>query len=349
MLKDLHISAADTGMEEELQHKIGSKTKPPGALGKLEEIALKIGLIQQSLNPVLSRPVVAVFAGDHGIAGEGTVSAYPQTVTAQMVRNMTTGGAAVNVFCDTHGIMPKIIDAGVASDLPDHDNLLSRKIAYGTADYRRKPAMTRRQCLDAVKEGALLVDLWHRQGTNVIGFGEMGIGNTSSASVITSLMTDRSIEECTGKGTGLSEEETSQKANMLAEAIKLHGIDDDPVTILRTFGGFEIAMLTGGILQAAEHGMVILIDGFIVTAALLIAHRLYPEVLDYVIFGHESGERGHRIQLNYLEAEPILRLNMRLGEGTGAAMSYPIIEAAVNFLNDMASFEDAGISRGGGQ
>ncbi len=349
VLDDFDILAVDTELKKNLQQKIDSKTKPVGALGMLEDIALKVGLIQQAVTPVLSQPVLAVFAGDHGIAREGKVSAYPQEVTAQMVHNMLQGGAAVNVFCRTHGIDPKIIDAGVASELGPEEGLIDRKIDYGTADYACEPAMSRQQCLRAIKEGAKLVDQWHNEGTNVIGFGDMGIGNTSSASVITSLITGKSIEDCTGKGTGLNEPGIKQKKEILAEAIRKHGINRDPVTILQTFGGFEIAMIAGGILQASEHQMVILIDGFIVTAALLIAWRLYPEVLDYVIFAHKSDENGHNIQQEFLGGTPILQLDMRLGEGTGAAMAYPVVKSAVNFLNYMASFEDAGVSRGGKQ
>lgn len=347
VLKDFDISSAEDRLKKDLQQKIDSKTKPVGALGMLEDIALKIGIIQQDLTPDLSRPILAVFAGDHGIAREGEVNAYPQEVTAQMVRNMIKGGAAVNVFCKTHGIVPKIIDAGVASELEADDKLIDRKIDYGTANYAHEPAMSRKQCFQSVEAGAELVEQWYNNGTNVIGFGDMGIGNTSSAAVITSLITETSIEKCTGKGTGLDDEGIKRKVKILAGAIKKYEIDDDPMAVLQTFGGFEIAMIAGGILQAAEHRMVILIDGFIVTAALLIAYRLYPEVLDYVIFAHESDERGHRIQQNYLDGKSILQLDMRLGEGTGVAMAYPIIKSAVDFLNEMASFEDAGVSRGG--
>ncbi len=344
---DFDIGSVDFRLKKELHHKIDSKTKPPGALGRLEDIALQTGLIQHHQSPVLSQPVLAVFAGDHGIAKEGIVNAYPLEVTAQMVQNMVTGGAAVNVFCKTHGIALKIIDAGVASDLQPHDRLIDRKIAKGTSNYMNEPAMSRGQCRQAIMEGAGLVSQWHNNSTNIIGFGEMGIGNTSSASIITSLIIGKPVEECTGKGTGLDEQGVRQKTDILSRAIQMHQIDDDPISILETFGGFEIAMIVGGILKAAEHRMIILIDGFIVTAALLVAHRLYPAVLDYVLFAHESGERGHRIQLEYLDGEPILQLGMRLGEGTGAAMAYPVVRSAVNFLNDMASFEDAGVSGGG--
>src|SRR5699024_8963781 len=194
-------------------------------------------------DPVLQNPLLAVFAGDHGIAKEGVVNAYPQEVTAQMVLNMVAGGAAVNVFCRTHGIATKVVDAGVASKLPADDNLINRKIAMGTANYLEQPAMSAQECEEAIQTGAQLVDQWHKKGTNVIGFGEMGIGNTSSAAIITSLVTGESIEACTGKGTGLDEAGVSKKARILNKAIQTHNIDYNPISILRTFGGFEIAMI----------------------------------------------------------------------------------------------------------
>lgn len=342
-----NIDPVNDDLREEIRQKIDFKTKPVGALGVLEEVALKIGLIQQSSSPVLQNPVVAIFAADHGIAKEGKVSAYPQEVTWQMVQNFLRGGAAVNVFCRTHGLTPKIIDAGVAFDFPGHDLLIDRKIAKGTRNYLDKPAMSREECLKAIRHGAGLVDQWHQEGTNIIGFGEMGIGNTSSASIITSLLTGRPIEKCTGKGTGLDKKGVRQKANLLAKAIQKHELNDDPLSVLETFGGFEIAMMAGGMLRAAEYRIALIIDGFIVTAALMMAHRLYPAVLDYALFAHTSDEAGHRIQLDHLGATPMLDLGMRLGEGSGAAMAYPVIKSAVNFLNEMASFEDAGVSQGG--
>jgi len=347
MHKEFNITTVVDGLKEALQQKIDNKTKPVGALGRLETIALQVGLIQQRLDPVLENPLLAVFAGDHGIAKEGIVNAYPQEVTAQMVQNMVAGGAAVNVFCRTHGIATKIVDAGVGSELPADDNLIDRKIAMGTANYLEQSAMSVQECEKAIQTGAQLVDEWHKEGTNIIGFGEMGIANTSSAAIITGLITGQSIEACTGKGTGLDKKGVSKKARVLKQAIQTHDIADNPISILQTFGGFEIAMIVGGMLQAAEHRMVILVDGFIATAAFLLACELHPEARGYGIFAHQSDEQGHHIQLEYLQAEPLLQLGMRLGEGTGAAMAYPIVRSAVNFLNEMASFEDAGVSQGG--
>ncbi|HLR33200.1 MAG TPA: nicotinate-nucleotide--dimethylbenzimidazole phosphoribosyltransferase [Fodinibius sp.] len=347
MDKEFNIAAVGNGLKEALQQKIDNKTKPVGALGRLKAIALQVGLIQHRLDPVLENPLLAVFAGDHGIAKEGIVNAYPQEVTGQMVKNMIAGGAAVNVFCRTHGITAKIIDAGVASELTDDENLIDRKIAAGTKDYTKEPAMTASQCEEAIQAGAELVSTWQQSGTNIIGFGEMGIGNTSSAAIITSLVTGQSIEACTGKGTGLNKKGVSKKARVLKQVIATHDIEDHPLTILHTFGGFEIAMIVGAILQAAEEHMVIMVDGFIATAAFLLACELYPAVRNYGIFAHKSDEQGHRIQLEYLQVEALLQLGMRLGEGTGAAMAYPMVQSAVNFLNEMASFENAGVSQGG--
>lgn len=346
-MKEFNIAPIANRLKEALQQKIDSKTKPVGALGKLEDIALQVGLIQQRLDPVLTNPVVAVFAGDHGIAAESIVTAYPQEVTAQMVQNMLAGSAAVNVFCDTHNLSAKIIDAGVAADFPSSSKLLNHKIAFGTKNYLEQPAMSAVQCRKAIETGAGLVDQWAEQGTNIIGFGEMGIGNTSSAAIITSLITGAPIADCTGKGTGLDESGITKKIGVLRQAVQPHDIEDNPVAILQTFGGFEIAMMVGAMLQAAEQRIVILVDGFIATAAFMLASECYPDARGYGIFAHRSGERGHSIQLEYLAAEPLLQLEMRLGEGTGAAMAYPVVQSAVNFLNEMASFEDAGVSQGG--
>lgn len=346
-MKEFNITVVNEGFREALQQKIDSKTKPVGALGRLEDIALQVGLIQQRLEPTLEKPLLAIFAGDHGIGDEGIVNAYPQKVTTQMILNMVSGGAAVNVFCNTNGLSTKIVDAGVAAALPSDGKLIDRKIALGTADYTEQPAMSTEQREKAMQTGAKLVDQWQKQGTNIIGFGEMGIGNTSSAAIITSLVTGNSIEDCTGKGTGLDESGVTKKVGVLREAVQTHDIEDDPVAILQTFGGFEIAMMVGGMLQAAERRMIILVDGFIATAAFLLACEWYPAARKYGIFAHQSEERGHQIQLEYLNAEPLLQLNMRLGEGTGAAMAYSIVQSAVNFLNEMASFEGAGVSQGG--
>jgi nicotinate-nucleotide--dimethylbenzimidazole phosphoribosyltransferase len=351
-------------IRQQLQRRIDNKTKPLGALGQLEEIALKIGLLQGTTHPVLNRPHIVVFAGDHGIAATGLVNPYPQAVTAQMVLNFVRGGAAINVFTRQNGLGLTVVDAGVNYRFDPTevgDRLVSKKIAFGTHDYLRGPAMTAAQALDAINAGREVVAGLAADGCNVIGFGEMGIGNTSSAALIMSFVMGIPVVECVGRGTGASDEQLKQKHATLEEVYRLHepaiAANTDALTILQTpstsqastilqgVGGFEIAMLTGAYLEAAERKMVILVDGFISTAALLLARLSNPAILDNCIFSHCSGENGHSKMLAYLGARPLLQLGMRLGEGTGAALAYPFVRAAVNFLEEMASFESAGVSK----
>lgn len=327
----------------ELQQKIDQKTKPLGALGRLERLALQIGQIQHTLEPTLSNPTVLVFAGDHGIVAEG-VSAFPQEVTQQMVLNFLNGGAAVNVFARQHNMALYVVDAGVNGNLPDHAQFLKQKIAPGTKNFRREPAMTPEQCEQAISTGADIVRQQHDAGCNVIMFGEMGIGNTTPAAALLSVLGNVPPEECAGRGTGLDDAGLTKKKQVLTEAIAHHAIEPEPFTALTTFGGFEIAMMCGAFLQAASERMIIIVDGFIVTSALLVASQLYPAVLDYCLFGHLSEEPGHRKMLEILKSDPLLRLDMRLGEGTGAILAYPLLESAVRFLNEMASFASAGVS-----
>lgn len=333
--------AAD--LQATLQHQIDTKTKPLGSLGKIETLALQIGSIQNTTQPVLKKPAIVVFAADHGVATEG-VSAYPQEVTYQMVMNFLYGGAAINVFGRQHGIEIHIVDAGVNFDFSEEPCPIPAKIGKGTRNYLHTPAMTAEQCEQALKQGAKIVTELHESGCNVIGFGEMGIGNTSSAALLMSLFCPLPLEECVGRGTGMDDPALAKKQALLAQALANNPVDGTPLSILATFGGFEIAMMCGAFLQAAAHQMVILVDGFIATAALLAAFQWEPHVLDYCIFSHVSDERGHQKLLEHLKAHPILSLDMRLGEGTGAAMAYPVVQAAVQFLVEMASFESAGVS-----
>lgn len=264
-------------LKASLQAKIDNKTKPLGALGQLENLALQLGLIQQTLSPALRRPLILVFAGDHGITEEG-VSPYPQAVTQQMVLNFLAGGA----------------------------------------------------------------------GSNIMGFGEMGIGNTTSASALAAVLCDLPVEQCVGRGTGLDDAGVKHKADVIHQALAHHKVNaTDTLTVLATFGGFEIVMMAGAMLGAAKRRCALLIDGFIATAALLTASRIAPAILDYCIFAHCSDEAGHALLLEQLKAKPLLNLGLRLGEGTGAALAYPLVQAAVNFLNEMASFDSANISRQG--
>ena len=344
VMKHFNIQAPAKAILPDLKQKIDNKTKPLGALGQLEEIVLQIGLIQNTAEPHLQKPAIVVFAGDHGIAAEGEVNPYPQEVTAQMVYNFLNGGAAINVFSRQHNIHLQIVDAGVNHDFEEHPRLISAKIAKGTRNYRYEPAMREEECAEAIKKGAAIVRQIFYNGSNVIGFGEVGIGNTSSATLIMSAITGISIGECVGNGTGLDREGVRLKQRILEEVMDKHKETRDPLQVLSILGGYEIAMICGGILQAAELKMTILIDGFIVSSALLIAAKLYPDVLDYCLFTHVSGENGHPELLHYLKVTPILNLNMRLGEGTGAAVAFPIVQSAVAFLNKMASFEGAGVS-----
>lgn len=340
-----NISPLDANMQADLTQKINQKTKPLGALGKLETLALQIGQIQQTLTPQLNQPTILLFAADHGIT-QSNVSLYPQSVTAQMVLNFLQGGAAINIFAAQQQLSLRIIDAGVNHIFAPHASLINAKVAMGTANFLVTSAMTLEQCQQALSSGATFVKKEIDAGCNVVGFGEMGIGNTSSASVLMSVLCDISIEQCVGRGTGLDDSGLSHKTAILKQAIQYHALNaTDTMQVLATFGGFEIAMMVGAILAAAEHKAVILIDGFIATAALLVAYKMQANVLGYCIFAHCSNEQAHHKLLTYLNVKPLLNLDLRLGEGTGVALAYPLVQAAVNFLNNMASFASAGVSQ----
>lgn len=329
-------------LTEQLQHKIDFKTKPLGSLGQLEKLALQIGKIQNTLSPELKNPAMLVFAADHGLTVEG-ISPYPKEVTFQMVMNFLNQGAAINVFCNLNGINIKVVDAGVDYDFPDAPGLIKAKVAYGTKNSMHEPAMTLSECEIAMQKAAELVQKEAHNGCNVIGFGEMGIGNTSAASLLMHKFTGISIDECTGAGTGLDAEGIKKKKQILTKVADKHQ-PSTPLETLAAVGGLEIAMMCGAILEAKKQKMVLLIDGFIATSAFLTAYKLDASVMDNAIFCHSSNENGHKAMLNYLNAKPLLSLGMRLGEGTGAALAYPLVKAAVEFLNKMASFDDAGVS-----
>ncbi|MEY2633269.1 MAG: nicotinate-nucleotide--dimethylbenzimidazole phosphoribosyltransferase [Pseudomonadota bacterium] len=342
---DFLPQALPTTLDQALQHKIDRKTKPVGALGQLERLALQIGRIQRTLTPQLERGAVLVFAGDHGAARAG-VSAYPQDVTWQMVENFLAGGAAINVFARSNGLDLQVIDAGVAHDFGPRPQLVDAKIAPGTANYLEAPAMRAEQVQQALARGAALAQAWAGRGCQALAFGEMGIGNTAAASLITHALTGCDLDACIGRGTGLDDAGLARKRALLAQAVARAGLpaQADPLQVLAEFGGFEIAMMAGAMLAGAQAGLVLLIDGFIVGAAALLASRLAPAVLDYCVFCHRSAEPGHTAQLAALQAQPLLDLGLRLGEGTGAALAWPLLRAAVAFLNDMASFESAGVA-----
>ncbi|MDR3213666.1 MAG: nicotinate-nucleotide--dimethylbenzimidazole phosphoribosyltransferase [Azoarcus sp.] len=349
MFPRFHIAAPDTALAPALRQKIDRKTKPLGALGRLEDLAFQAGLVQQRLTPALVKPRMLVFAGDHGAARAG-VSAYPQEVTWQMVRNFLAGGAAINMFCKTAGLALSVVDAGVAHDFSDvagHPAFISAKVAPGTANYLEHPAMRRDEMALAVRRGAELARGLAADGCNALAFGEMGIGNTASASLIAHALTGVALAECVGRGTGLDDAGLARKRDLLAQAVARAGLPagrTEPLAALAEFGGFEIAMMAGAMLAGAETGMLLLIDGYIVSAAALVAVRLYPALTAYCVFCHRSAEPGHRAVLAALQADPLLDLGLRLGEGTGAALAWPLLDAAVAFLNGMASFDDAGVT-----
>ncbi len=333
-------ATAHAALAARLQHKIDNKTKPLGALGQLENLALQLGLIQRSETLEFKEPQMLVFAADHGIASEG-VSAFPQAVTMQMVANMLAGGAAINVLARQHGFALQVVDAGVASDLTDHPQLIKRKIAHGTHNLAQGPAMTAHQLNATLQAGSnVLASL----PGNVVAFGEMGIANTSPAALLLSRLAGVSIEDATGRGTGLTDPQLAHKQTVLKRAAELHKNATEPLDALAALGGFEIAMMTGAMLQAASERRVILVDGFIAGSAALVASALAPAAKDYMVFCHRSAERGHHLMLAYLKARPLLDLDMRLGEGTGALLAWPLVQSAALILNEMASFESASIS-----
>ena len=331
-----------TTLRDQLQHKIDFKTKPLGALGQLEDIALQIGLIQKTLSPKIEKPTMLVFAADHGLADE-KVSPYPKDVTWQMVMNMVTGGAAISVFCRQNGFDMKVIDAGVDYDFPAGMPIINSKIGRGTKNMINEPAMTTEECELALSKGAEFVRNEAANGCNTIAFGEVGIGNTSASSLLMHRFLGMPIEECVGAGAGMVGELFNYKVNVLTKVAEKYN-PPTPLETLATFGGFEIAMMTGAFIEAKKQNMLILVDGFIASAAMLTASQFEPELKENCLFCHKSNEKAHKVLLERLGVEPILDLRLRLGEGTGAAVALSIVRSAIAFLNEMASFEEAGVS-----
>lgn len=336
-LPDLH----DPALTARLRHRIDRKTKPLGALGRIESLAMQLGLILGTEQPRLHKPQVLVFAGDHGIAAQG-VSAYPPDVTWQMVENFLTGGAAISVLARQHGLALTVVDAGVRHDFQPRAGLLIRKVAPGTQDCTQHSAMTSAQCRQAIAEGRAVVA---GLPGNVVLLGEMGIGNTSSAALLMARLIGEPLARCTGRGTGLDDAALSRKQAILHSALVRHPQANDPAQALAAFGGFEIAMMVGAILQAASERRVIVVDGFIATSAVLVAARLQPRVLQRCVFAHRSDESGHALMLAHLQAQPLLQLDLRLGEGSGAALAWPLLVSACALLCEMASFDAAGVSQ----
>ncbi|MDB5893760.1 MAG: nicotinate-nucleotide--dimethylbenzimidazole phosphoribosyltransferase [Rhodoferax sp.] len=343
VLADLSSPALRAG----LQLRLDQKTKPVGSLGRLEALALQLGLILGTENPVLAQPQLVVFAGDHGLVARG-VSAFPSDVTWQMVENFLAGGACVSVLARQHGIALTVADCGVRHDfLPSggpaaREGLVVCKVGPGTADAFVEPAMTPDECDRAIANGMSLV---RSLPGNVLLLGEMGIGNTSAASLLQARLTGLDIAECTGSGTGLDAAAVAHKAQVLRSVMLRHASAVDPLSALQAFGGFEMATMVGAVWQAAADHRVIVVDGFITTAVVLVAQALAPAVLQRCVFSHRSGEAGHAAMLEHLGAEPLLDLGMRLGEGSGAALAWPLLVSACAVLEQMASFASAGVSQ----
>lgn len=332
------IGPLDESAMKEAARRQDSLTKPPGSLGRLEEIAVRVAGITRQVRPTLPRKTLFTLAADHGIAAEG-VSAYPQAVTREMVRNFLRKGAAINVLARHASINLVVADFGVASDVPSDPGLLSLKVNAGTKNFLREPAMSRDEALRSVEQGIELV-----RDADLVGTGEMGIGNTTSASAITSVITGKTPAEVTGRGTGIDEIVLHKKARVIEEAIARHRPKiTDGLDVLSKIGGFEIGGMVGVMLGAAAKCIPVVLDGFISGAAALIAATLAPRVKDYLFAAHRSQEKGHTASLTWLGLKPILDLDLRLGEGTGAALAMPIVEAACKILCEMATFEEAGV------
>ena len=335
---------AQTALAARLQHLLDHKTKPLGSLGRLEALALQLGLILGTEAPQLTQPQMVVFAGDHGLTAQG-ISLFPSDVTWQMVENFLAGGAAVSVLARQHGLALTVVDAGVAHDFAPRPGLQLRKIARGTADASQGPAMTPAQCQAALDAGA---EVLRTLPGNAVLLGEMGIGNTSSAALLMARLTSLPIEQCVGRGTGLDDAGVQRKLTVLRQVLARHEQAIEPLQALAAMGGFEIAMMAGAVLEAAAQNRVIVVDGFIASSAVLVAQALQPLVLQRCVFAHQSDEQGHARMLSHLKAQPLLNLGLRLGEGSGAALAWPLLESSCRILAEMASFESAGVSTADG-
>jgi len=346
-MKEFNISSIDRSMLAAIQEKIDNLNKPKGSLGRLEELAMQICLIQQTLEPSLAHPCHLLLGGDHGIEREG-VSVSPREITWQQMINFTRGGGGVNMFCRQHGFKLRIVDVGVDYDFSDVDGIIDRKIARGTKNFLYEPAMSEEEFDRAIQIGSDLVDDCIAEGCRILSIGEMGIGNTSPSSIWMSIFGDIPLKNCIGAGAGLDNDGIRHKYEVLSKALKNYQASiHQPSTIshLTYFGGFEMISAIGAMLRAAEHHLIILIDGFIMTACAIAAIRLYPAAQDYMIFTHCGDESGHKMMLDIVDARPLLHLGLRLGEGTGALCAFPIIDSAVRMMNEMNNFQKARITK----
>ena len=343
-----NIEKIDYSLSVKTQKRLDNLTKPRGSLGRLEELAKQIVEITRKDKPELKNKVIFTFAADHGVTEEG-ISAYPKEVTAQMVYNFIRGGAGINVLARQAGTRVVVADLGVAEQIQKSklksQNFIDKKIALGTKNFVKGPAMTKEEAVRAIESGMeIFLDEWNK-GIDIVGIGEMGIGNTASASAISAVITGRPVSELTGRGTGIDDKTHFRKIEIIEKAINLNKPQaKDAIDVLAKVGGFEIGGLSGVVLAAASKRVPVVIDGFISTAAALIAYAIEPKVKDYLIASHCSVEKGHKAILDYLGLKPILDLSLRLGEGTGAALAMNIVDAAVKVLNEMATFEAAGVS-----
>ncbi|MBL1404799.1 MAG: nicotinate-nucleotide--dimethylbenzimidazole phosphoribosyltransferase [Rhizobiales bacterium] len=343
MLSNYTIKPINKSLLESVQSAIDIKTKPPGSLGRIEDLALQMAGAQNSENPVCDPARLFIFAGDHGLTAEG-VSAWPSEVTTQMVANFLKGGAAANVFARTNNVDITIVDAGIIGDLPDHQNLIKANIRKGTRNAMHEDALTADELEAALQFGAKVTSNAAQKGDKVILFGEMGIGNTSSATLLAHSIIGTDLETLTGPGAGLDEDGVNKKVEILKRVAARKSGKLEPTQALQAFGGLEIAMITGGIIGAAANKSVALIDGFIASSAALCAIKARPELAPYVVFSHRSEEPGHRAMTQAVDAVPLMDLNLRLGEGTGALLALPLLRNACAMLADMATFESAGVS-----
>lgn len=340
------IKPVDRSNDERTQKRLDNLTKPKDSLGRLEEFAKRISAITGKENPDLSRKVIVTMAGDHGVTEEG-ISAYPKEVTAQMVYNFLRGGAGINVLANHVGARVVVVDMGVAEDLKYHPDLIVKKIGKGTRNFTKGPAMTKEQAICSLEAGIEVIEeIIANIGIDILGTGEMGIGNTTASSAITSAITGKPVIDVTGRGTGIDDDTFRRKVNVIQKALDINKPDpNDAIDVLAKVGGFEIGGLAGATLACAANRIPVVIDGFISSASALIAVKLKPEVRDYLFAAHSSVEIGHKAILETIGHEPILNLKMRLGEGTGAALGMSIIEAGVKILNEMAEFDSAGVSK----
>ena len=345
-MRNFKIEKPDDGMRSAIQTKIDNLNKPKGSLGVLEDLAMQACLIQQTLTPSLAHPCHLLLGGDHGIEREH-VSVSPREVTWQQMINFTHGGGGVNMFCRQHGFKLRIVDVGVDYDLSQVPGIINRKIARGTKNFLYEPAMSEEEFDKAIEVGASLVDDCIADGCKVLCIGEMGIANTSPSSIWMSLFCDIPLDDCIGAGAGLDSPGIRHKREVLSRAVansKLSTLNS-PLSILRYFGGFEMIAAIGAMLRAAEQHLIILVDGFIMTACALAACRLYPAAQSYMVFGHCGDESGHRRMLDAMGAKPLLSLGMRLGEGTGALCAFPILDSAVRMINEMNNFDNGNITK----